>query len=168
MRNKKETIAIVPGSFDPITYGHIDIVKRALMLYDKVFLSVMINPNKEYMFTIDERVNIARAALSGIKNVEVISSEGMLWQLAKDMSASAIVKGYRNDIDLEYEKKMEAFNSEHYPYAKTVLLKADTAMENISSTVVRNRILQNQSLDGFLPESATKEIKKIIKSKYTK
>lgn len=168
MNNKKETIAIVPGSFDPITYGHIDIVKRALQLYDKVFLAVMINPNKEYMFTIEERVNIAKAALIDLEKVKVISSEGMLWQLAKDMSASAIVKGYRNNVDLEYEKKMEVFNSEHYPPAKTVLLKADNTMENISSTFVRERIIKGQCLDGLLPETAITEIKRIVNSKYTK
>lgn len=159
---KKESVAIVPGSFDPITYGHINIVKRALEEYDKVYLAVMINREKKYMFSIDEREEIAKAALKDIDRVEVIKSEGMLWELAKSLSADAIVKGYRNDIDLEYEQKMAEYNRNYYPNAKTVLLKSTDDLADISSTVVRERLQNNESIGELLPKSAVDVINKII------
>ena len=161
METKNKSIAIVPGSFDPITNGHIDIVKRAAEKYDKVYLAVMINPSKSYMFTISQRTDIARAAVEDIENVEVISSDGMLWELAKKLSAVAIVKGYRNDKDLEYEKNMAEFNREHYPNARTELLKADKGLCDVSSTVVRHMIEKGECLDTVLPRGAIKEINKI-------
>ena len=91
-----ERIAIVPGSFDPITNGHLDIIKKAAALYDKVYVAVMINDKKTYMFTLEERRMIAESATAEIGGVEVISSSGWLWELAKDLGACAIVKGYRN------------------------------------------------------------------------
>ncbi len=163
MKNNKKGIAIVPGSFDPITIGHIDIVKRAAEDHDKVYLAVMINNSKKYMFSMDQRVQIAKAAVKDISKVEVISSDGMLWQLAEKLKADHIVKGYRNDIDLQYENDMARFNKEHYPKAETVLLKANEAMVNISSTLLREKIKNGEKLDNILPEGAKEEINKIIK-----
>ena len=124
MTKPSQKIAIVPGSFDPITCGHLSLIQKALESYDKVYVAVMINPAKEYLFTIDQRKEIAQAALDGMERVEVITSEGMLWQLAYDLGATAIVKGYRNEVDLAYEESMARFNAEHNPEAKTVLLRS--------------------------------------------
>ena len=159
---KEKNIAVVPGSFDPITNGHINIVRRAAKAYDKVYLAVMINPTKEYMFTISQRERIAKVAVADIDNVEVISSEGMLWELAKELEASAIVKGYRNSEDLAYEKEMAEYNSAHYPQAETVLLTADDTLSNMSSTLVRQMIRNKVSLNDVLPPRAISEINKII------
>ena len=156
-----QRIAVVPGSFDPITNGHIDVIRRATELYDKVFVAVMINDQKNYRFTLEEREAIARAALEGLERVEVISSRGWLWELAKDLGACAIVKGYRNETDLEYEQKMAEFNKEHNPDAETVLLKASDGLETLSSTVVRERMLNDEQIDGLLPEKAIELIKKL-------
>ena len=161
----KQKIAIVPGSFDPITKGHVDIVKRTLLIYDKVVLAVMINPDKKYMFTLDERKKIAESALKDIENVVVISSDGMLWELAKKLGAVAIVKGYRNQIDYDYELTMADYNQKMYPSAQTVLLKAAEDLVNISSTVVRNEIKNGNFSDSYLPEGAITEIKNILKNK---
>ena len=160
-----KTIAIVPGSFDPITYGHIDIVKRATELYDTVYLAVMINDQKKYLFNIEERELIAQLALENIKNVTVISSSGMLWKLAEELCADAIVKGYRNQTDYDYEMKMAEFNAEHNPNARTVLLKASENLEFLSSTFVRQEIAENGTLDRFLPSKAAAKIKEILLSK---
>ena len=157
----KQRIAVVPGSFDPITNGHIDVICRATELYDKVFVAVMINDQKNYRFTLEEREAIARAALEGLERVEVISSRGWLWELAKSLGACAIVKGYRNETDLEYEQKMAEFNKAHNPYAETVLLKASDGLETLSSTVVRERMLNDEQIDGLLPEKAIEFIKKL-------
>ena len=161
--NKK--IAIVPGSFDPITNGHINLVKRALKTHDLVYLAVMINSSKKYMFTLEERESIAKASLEGIEKVVVISSDGMLWELAKELSADSIVKGYRNEIDLKYEQEMAKFNEEHYPNAKTVLLKAEEELTELSSTKIREFILKGNDISQYLPSSAINELKKIILSK---
>ncbi len=161
MKDNK-TVAIVPGSFDPITYGHIDIVKRAAELYDTVYLAVMINNQKNYLFSMEERKQIALAALEGMDNVFVISYDGMLWQLAKELCADALVKGYRNDIDYEYEQKMAKFNAEHYPDASTLLLRADDALTQLSSTKVREKILHNEDISELMPLKAAELVKKIL------
>ena len=160
--NEDKKIAIVPGSFDPITFGHLNIIKRAAIDHDKVYLAVMINPNKSYMFTISQRERIAKVAVTGMDKVEVISSEGMLWELARDLGAVSIVKGYRNETDLAYENDMAEYNSTRYPQAKTLLYKADEALCDISSTLVREKIRDGEALEGVLPEKVIKEINKII------
>ena len=154
MSEMKPLIAIVPGSFDPITYGHIDLVERASAQYDKVYLAVMINRDKNYMFTLEERKKIAQAALEAYSNVEVISSEGMLWELALKLEACAIVKGYRNETDLAYEQKMAEFNRLHNPMAETILLESKSDLVNVSSTVVRDRILRGEGLGDLMPQKA--------------
>ena len=157
----QERIAVVPGSFDPITNGHLDIIKKAAALYDKVFVAVMINDKKKYMFTLEERRMIAESAIEGIDRVEVISSSGWLWELAKSLGACAIVKGYRNEADLRYEQEMAEFNEAHYPEAKTVLLRAENGLEELSSTLIREKIKKNESLEGYLPTAAIRRIKEI-------
>ena len=163
MTDNNKRIAIVPGSFDPITNGHIDIAVRAAREYDKVYFAVMINRDKNYLFTLEERVKIAQAALSEYENIEVISSEGMLWKLAQDLSADAIVKGYRNAKDLEYEKIMAQFNEEHYPKAKTILLKSDEKLSDISSTAVRDSLEKGNDISQYLPDSAINVINTLLK-----
>ena len=154
-----KTVAIVPGSFDPITYGHISLVKYASEKYDTVFLAVMINDQKKYMFTLEQRKSISAACFQERENIEVISSDGWLWMLAKELGACAIVKGYRNQTDLEYEKKMAEFNEKHYPEAKTILLQADDALVNLSSTSVRDLINQGIEINDLIPQKALDVIK---------
>ncbi len=156
-----ESIAIVPGSFDPITNGHIDIVRRAKERYDKVYLAVMINDAKKYMFSLEERTDIAKAALGDMDGVEVISSEGYLWKLAKTLGACAIVKGIRNETDEAYELKMAEYNAEHYPDAKTVLLKTEDHLKSLSSTLVREKISNGDNIEAYLPAKAIAKIEEI-------
>lgn len=158
----KERIAIVPGSFDPITNGHLEIIKKAAELYDKVYVAVMINDKKQYMFTLSQREEIAITAVDGIYGVSVISSSGWLWELAKELKASAIVKGYRNETDLAYEKEMAEFNESRYPEAKTVLIKAERGLEGLSSTLVRQKITANDNLEEYLPRAVIEKIKEIM------
>lgn len=157
-----KTIAIVPGSFDPITNGHLNIVKRAAQTYDVVYLAVMINSSKEYLLSITDRERLALIATKDIKNVSVISSEGMLWELAQALCADAIVKGYRNEEDYKYELSMAEFNYKHNPQAKTVLLQAEKELLSLSSTQVRNSLKNGISIDGLLPKDVEKELKNIL------
>ena len=158
----KERIAIVPGSFDPITKGHLDIINRAAQMYDKVYVAVMINPNKEYLFSLEQRELIAKACIENNAKISVISSDGWLWELAQKLDACAIVKGYRNDKDLSYEKEMAKFNSAHFPKAETILLKAEDDLIAVSSTEVRNRLASKLPIDDIVPEEARKIIYGLI------
>lgn len=161
---KKYKVGIVPGSFDPITVGHLDIICRAAELCERVVVAVMINADKKYMFTLDERKKIAESALEGAENVEVISSDGMLYELASTLSADAIIKGVRNERDREYEETMARYNSERCA-AETVLLDAAETLADVSSTAVRARIESSEPLESLLPDGAIKAIKKILYKK---
>ena len=156
----KKDIAIVPGSFDPITNGHLFVINEAAKEYKTVYVAVMINAEKKYMFDIQARKAIAEAATKNIPNVKVIMSEDWLWKLATELKADAIVKGYRNDVDFEYEQNMAKFNEEHAPNTKTVLIKTDPTLKNVSSTLIREKISKGESLEEFLPEDAIKVIQK--------
>ena len=164
MDNKK-TVAIVPGSFDPITNGHMFVINEALKRYDKVYVAVMINSAKEYTFTLEERKSIVGAALEGFDDVEVISSDGWLYDLANELSVDAIVKGYRNAIDLEYEQKMAEFNQRYAPNAETVLIKSDGEISSISSTLVREMLKNEESINKLLPPGAIDKINEILVNK---
>lgn len=150
-KDMKERIAIIPGSFDPITNGHLNIIKRTAKMYDKIIVAVMINDQKKYMFKLSAREEMAKAAVAGMENVQVISSVGMLWQTAKTLNACAIVKGVRNAVDLEYEKKMAEYNSEYYPEAETIFLPADDTLTDVNSTAVRELIKQNKDFSSIVP-----------------
>ena len=163
--NNNKTIAIVPGSFDPITNGHLFVIKAALERYDRVFVAVMINSAKEYTFTLEERKSIAKSALDSMANVEVISSDGWLYDLANELCADAIVKGYRNDTDLEYEKQMAEFNRQYAPESETVLIKSEGELASISSTMVREMLKNNESISDLLPQAAIERIKEIWSNK---
>ena len=155
-------IAIVPGSFDPITYGHVDVIRRASELYDEVVVAVMINHAKSYLFTMEQRERLARIATASMERVRVLSSDGMLWKLAEDLGACAIVKGYRNETDYAYEMEMADYNRAHNPNAETVLLRADEKLSEVSSTVVREALKNGTDLSAYLPLTVAEEIAQIL------
>ena len=161
----KQTVAIVPGSFDPITNGHIFVIGEAAKRYDKIYVAVMINAEKKYTFSLEERQAIALAALKDFSNVEVISSEGWLYELANTLNADAIVKGYRNEIDLEYENKMAEFNCQYAPNTKTILIKSSFELSSLSSTVVREKIKNKSDISNLLPQEAIDVISKILQER---
>ncbi len=117
------------------------------------------------MFTLDQRERIAKAATRDIVNLEVISSEGYLYKLAERLSAVALVKGVRNEVDRAYELMMAEYNSAHYPAAKTVLLECEAGLSEISSTLVREGINKNGDLFGYLSPEAIEKINKITENR---
>ena len=158
-------IALIPGSFDPITLGHVNIVERAAKMFDKVYVAVMINDSakydsslssKKYMFTMEERLEIARLSVSHIENVEVIARTGMLIDLFDELEATAIVKGIRNAADLEYEMIHAKWNKAHNERAETLFLPADESFNNVSSTEVRRAIESGdlEALSGVIANVA--------------
>ena len=156
-------IAIVPGSFDPMTLGHKDIVERATKLFDKVIVAIMINPAKVGKFTFAERKKIAELTLSDVPRASVITADGYLADLAAALNAVAIVKGVRNVDDFEYEQEMAVFNHNRNPITETVYLPAYSELAEISSTYTRKLIDEDLPLDGIVASEAIDYIKEIIK-----
>ncbi len=144
--------AIIPGSFDPITCGHIDLVRRAARLFDKIVVVAMVNEKKTYLFSPDERVEMMRRALSTMENVTVEFYGGMLYDYLRETGACAVVKGIRTPADTEYELEMANYNRLYYPQAETVLLTPRNGMEKISSSLVKQRCREGLPLAGYVDE----------------
>ena len=134
------SLALIPGSFDPMTVGHLDIVKRALALYDEVVVAVLVNDQKQYEHTLQQRTEMAEMTVKGLDRVRVVSSEGLLIDLFDCVGADVIVKGIRNEKDRAYEEKMAAWNLEHNPRAQTIFLQAADDYEQVNSTQVREMV----------------------------
>ena len=151
--------AIVPGSFDPMTLGHLELVKKALGMFDRVIVALLINPDKEYMFPADVRKKAAELTVSGLDRVEVVSYDGYLVDLAREKGARFIVKGARNGKDFCYEKEMAEINSGLYPDAQTIIIPSYGKFDGISSTTVRRRLIRNRPITGYMVPEAAKYIK---------
>ncbi len=153
-----ERIAICPGSFDPVTLGHLDIIQRASALFDKVIVLVSVNVKKTPSFTPDERVEMIKKVTPHLKNVEVETSDGLLANFVKEKGATAIVKGLRAVTDFEYEFQMALANKKLCPEAETVFLITKSENMYLSSSVVKQIASFGGDIDGFVPP----EIKDII------
>ena len=156
-------LAIVPGSFDPMTLGHLDLVKNVAKRYDEVVVAVMINPAKRYCFDLETRVEIAKKTVEELGNVSVISDKGLLIDLYDRLGASAVCKGWRNEADYAYEQKHALYNRAHNPKAETLYLPADPAYDHISSTLVRERIEAGQSIDDIVPAAVAEYVRRMGK-----
>ncbi len=155
--------AIIPGSFDPMTLGHKDVVERSLKLFDRVIVAIMINPDKKGKFTFAERKKIAELTLSDFPEVTVITADGYLADLAAALKAVAIVKGVRNTEDFEYEQDMAVFNHGKNPITETVYLPAYGGIADISSTYARGLIDKGEPLDEVLAPAAIEYIESLTK-----
>lgn len=155
--------AIIPGSFDPMTLGHRDIVERALKLFDRVIVAIMVNPDKKGKFTFAERKRIAELTLSDLPQVTVLTADGYLADLASALKSVAIVKGVRNTEDFEYEQDMAVFNHNRNPVTETVYLPAYGDVADISSTLARNLIDSGELLEGVLAPEAIEYIESLGK-----
>lgn len=154
MTDKKEMVAVVPGSFDPLTLGHRDVIVRCAALFDHVVVGILINPAKHGMFTMEERFQIARLSLADLPNVTVETDSGYLTDFAERMGASVIVKGIRTATDFEYEQNMAHINRHRNPRIETMYLPADEALTDVSSTRVRELLTQGGELSEVLHPAA--------------
>lgn len=163
-------IALIPGSFDPITLGHVNIIERAAKMSDKVYVAVMNNDSakhssvlqsKTYMFDMETRERLVSLSLAHLENVEVITSSGMLIDLFDELSADLVVKGIRGSSDLEYEMIHAGWNKEHNPRLETLFLPADESLASVSSTRVRELLCAEKydELRGILSDSAIEYLK---------
>ncbi len=148
---------ILPGSYDPVTIGHLDIIRRAAEKYDEVYVVVFTNPNKNYMFSVEDRVRMLMLATDDLDNVMVSYSNGLVIDYMTDHEIEKIIKGYRTEEDLEWERVQAEWNYEHGRY-ETELWKCSGGLENVSSTAVREAIINNKPL-SMLPEKVGEYIK---------
>ena len=137
-------LVIVPGSFDPMTLGHLDLVKKAAKRYDKVVVAVMINPAKRYCFDMKTRLEIAKLTVADLPQVEVIAEKGLLIDLYDRLGAKAVCKGWRNEADYAYETEMADWNRAHNPRFVTRLYSSEGDHASLSSTQVREYLQKGE------------------------
>ena len=142
--------AMYPGTFDPITLGHEDLVRRATRLFDKVVVAVAANPSKEPMFTLDERVDLAQTVLAGLDNVEVMGYSGLIVDFAKDHGLKAIVRGLRAISDFEYEFQLANMNRHLTDEVESVFLTPTETYTYISSSLVREIFSMGGNISEFV------------------
>ncbi len=153
-------VAVCPGSFDPITIGHMDVVTRAAKLFDKVIVLISVNAAKSSLFTMEERVGFAKKATAHLENVTVDSYDGLLADYLKMKGACAIVKGLRAVSDFEYEFQMSLANKKLNPDAETIFFTAAGENMYLSSSLVKQMASFGGDISGFVPECIADDIKK--------
>lgn len=147
------SVALIPGSFDPITVGHEDLIQRASMLFDEVIVCIFSNSSKQTMFTPEERLEFLHAAASEYRNVRADISSGLLADYAIQHRCDVIIKGARSGTDFDYEFSMASINRELAPMVETVILPSRCELSHISSTMVRELIKYGKDFKPFVPSS---------------
>ncbi len=158
-------IAIYPGSFDPVTSGHLNIIRRAATIFDKLIICVMVNAGKSPLFTLEERVDLIRRVTEDIPNVEVDSSSELLAEYAKRKGSCVIVKGLRAGSDFENEFQMALINRKINPELDTMFLTSEHQYMYLSSSAVKELGRYNVDLSEFLPEQIIPDFQKKINTK---
>jgi pantetheine-phosphate adenylyltransferase len=151
---------IMPGSYDPVTTGHVEMIRRVAEREDEVYVVIFTNPNKEYTFSLDDRVAMLMLATEDIDNVFVSYSLGYVVDYMREHGIERIVKGYRTEADLAWEREQAEYNLKHGGY-ETELILCDEKHTHISSTLVRARLAKGESVSDLLPESVEKYLTNI-------
>ena len=146
-----KTIAIYPGSFDPITNGHVDLIHRACKLFDKVIIAITQNANKTSLLSIDQRIEAVEASIASISNTRVLSFNSLLVDFAKDHNAQIIIRGLRAVSDFEYEFQLSGMNKRLNPRIETLFMTPSEEFANISSSLVREIFSLGGDISAFVP-----------------
>lgn len=154
------TTAIYPGSFDPITNGHLDIVKRASSIFEKVILGIYDIPQKSLLFSVEERVDMARQAVTEYKNVEALSYSGITVDFARKARAQVLVRGLRASSDFEREFEMALMNKKLAPDIELVCFMANLRYQFLSSSMLKEIIQLGGNLDDMVPQHVSAALKK--------
>jgi pantetheine-phosphate adenylyltransferase len=151
-------VGVYPGTFDPITLGHLDIMNRGARLVDRLVVGVATNPSKSPMFSLDERLEQVRREAGHIANVEVVSFDALLMHFAQAQGATVILRGLRAVADFEYEFQMAGMNQQLNPAIETIFLMADVALQPIASRLVKEIALYGGSIERFVPKGIAIDI----------
>ena len=154
------TIAIYPGSFDPITNGHIDVATRAAKIFDRVVIGVYDNPGKQLMFTLDERVEMVAKAIASLTNVEVKPFTGLVIDFANKVKAQAMVRGLRVSADFEHEFDMAMMNKKLNPELELVCLMASPEYQFLSSSLLKEVARLGGNIDDLVPKHVAEALRK--------
>jgi pantetheine-phosphate adenylyltransferase len=150
---------VYPGTFDPVTLGHMDIIRRGAKLVDRLVIGVTTNPSKNPMFTVEERMEMVKREVEGIAGeIHVVSFDSLLMDFAEREGASMIVRGLRAVADFEYEYQMAGMNQQLNNRVETVFLMADVALQPIASRLVKEIALYGGAIDRFVPERVVQEV----------
>ena len=150
---------MLTGSFDPFTKGHLDMLKRAIRIFDKVYIAILVNPAKKNLFNVEDRIAIIRRAIEGMDGISVISYAGMTIDLAKELQVDCLIRGIRSESDLSYEIEMSDYNLNEGEIDTVCFLTNNLSF--VSSTEVRKRIRNGEDLSGLVPDNTIDLIKKL-------
>ncbi len=153
------TLIIYPGTFDPITHGHTDLVERACQLFDKVVVSIAKSEKKNPLFTLDERIALAKIALDHLENVEVVGFDYLMVHFAQDLNADAVLRGLRAVSDFEYEFQLANMNRALNPEAETIFMTPAEKHSYISSSLVREIASLNGNISPFVHPAVVEALK---------
>ena len=153
-------VALFPGSFDPLTLGHLDLIKRGSALFDQLAVAVMTNSSKHPLFSVDERINQVKEAVAGLSNVSVITSQGLTVDLMNQMGADYLLRGLRNGRDFEYEKDIAAMNQFLDDQVDTVFLLADPKYQHLSSSLLKEVAMAGGDISAYLPANINADLQK--------
>lgn len=154
---------IYPGTFDPVTNGHLDIIERSSKKFDKIIVLVLNNPSKKHMFSVEERINLLKDVTHDLENVEIDSFTGLLVDYMRENQVELIVRGLRAVSDFEYEMQMALMNNRLYDNAETFFLIARNKYSYLSSSIVKEVASFNGNIKGLVPEKVELAIKEKLK-----
>lgn len=154
-----EKSAIYPGTFDPLTNGHLSIINRALKIFDKLVIAILTNPQKTTLFTLDERIYMIKEVLKGKSNIEVESFSGLLVDYVVQKKTNVIIKGLRALSDFEYEFQMAIMNRKLNREIQSVFLMTDFRWFYISSTIIKEAAMFGGDISGLVPPLVSKKVK---------
>lgn len=154
--------AVYPGSFDPVTYGHLDIIRRSRSLADELIVGVLNNKAKTPLFSVEERVKMLKEMTKNMPGIKIVPFEGLLIDFAKEMSAGIVVRGLRAVTDFEYELQMAQTNNKLSPELETVFLTTSLEYSYLSSTIVKEVAAFGGDISQFVPETIERRIQEII------
>ena len=155
--------AIYPGSFDPVTNGHLDIIQRCSEKFDEVIIAVLFNINKKSVFTIEERIHLLEETTKDLPNIQIDSFSGLLTEYAREKNCSNIIRGLRAVSDFEYEMQLALVNRKIYSELETFFMVASTQVSFLSSTIVKEIASYNGEISCFVPKVVEKALKEKFK-----